>query len=66
MGGKHGLGPHQLFVMDILQHGPGDTHAVEGGSAAADLVKDNEAVLGGVLQDIRHLCHLNHKRGLAR
>ena len=42
MGGKQGLGPQPLFVGAVLQHRPGDGHAVVGGGAPADLVQDEQ------------------------
>ena len=48
-----------------LGHRPGDRQAVEGGGAAADLVEQHQAALGGVAQDVRGLLHLDHERGLA-
>ena len=42
--------------------GPGQREAVEGARAAADLVHQHEALLGGVVQDRRGLGHFHHER----
>ena len=65
VGGEQGLGPQELFVRAVLQHRPGDGHAVKSGGAPADLVQDEQGVLRGVAQDVRHLRHLHHEGGLA-
>ena len=49
----------------VLQHRPGDGHAVEGGGAPADLVQDQQAVLRGAAEKLRHLRHLHHEGGLS-
>ena len=64
VGGKEGLGPQLLPVRAVLQHRPGNAHAVKGAGAPADLVQNQKAPAGGVLKDIRHLGHLHHKGGL--
>ena len=43
MGGKEGLGPQ--LQRAVLQHRPGDGHAVKGAGAPADLVQNEEAAL---------------------
>lgn len=52
------------MVVQVLGDAPGDAEAVEGGRAAADLVEDDEAALGGVVEDERGLVHLDHEGGL--
>ena len=63
------MGGEQRFaadvLADILYHSTGDAHAVKGRSAAADLIKNDQAVPGGMLEDLGHLGHLNHKGGLS-
>ena len=54
------------FPGDVFHHGAGNAHAVKGGGSAADLVQNHQTFRGGVLQDLRNLGHLHHKRGLAR
>ena len=65
MGRKQCLRTKELRVADVLYDRPGDGQAIEGTRTAADLIEDKKTVLCGVSQDIRHLCHLNHKRTLA-
>ena len=65
VGGKEGLGPQELFVRAVLQHRPGNGHAVKSGRAPADLVENQQRVLGRVAQDVRHLRHLHHEGGLS-
>src|SRR5699024_8623501 len=61
VGGKEGFAAD--LVADIFYHGTGDAHAVKGRCAAADLVKDDKAPLGRVLQNLGHFGHLDHKGG---
>jgi hypothetical protein len=44
---------------------PGQRQPVEGAGAAADLVHQHQAALGGVVQDVRGLGHLDHEGGAA-
>ena len=41
MGGKNRFGAY--FFLDILDHGAGNAHPVEGAGAPANFVKDNQA-----------------------
>ena len=52
-------------IMQVLGDAPGDAEAVEGARAAADLVEDDEAALGGVVENERGLVHLDHEGALA-
>ena len=52
-------------VVQILGDRPGDREPVEGRSAAADLVEDDEASPRDLGQDLRRLAHLDHERRLA-
>ena len=52
-------------VVQVLGDGPGDGEAVIGGRAAADLVEDDQRVVGGVVEDVGGLAHLDHEGGLA-
>ena len=45
--------------------GPGERQAVEGAGAAADLVHQHQASVGGVVQDVRGLGHFQHERRAA-
>ena len=65
MGGKQGLGAQQLLVGTVFQHRPGDGHTVERGRTPPDFVQNQQRVLCGVVQDVRHLRHLHHKGGLS-
>ena len=50
----------------MLQHRPGNGHAIEGGGAPANFVQDEKAPGCGMLQNLGHLRHLHHKGGLTR
>ena len=62
------MGGEQRFaadvVADVFYHGAGDAHAVKRRGTAADLVQDDQAAAGGVLQNLRHFGHLDHEGGL--
>ena len=49
----------------MLDHRPGQRHAVVGARAAADLVQDHQAPRRGRVQDPGRLDHLDHERALA-
>ena len=61
VGGEEGLGLDAGGVVEVFGDGPGDADAVEGGGAAADLVEDDEAFAGGVVEDVGGLLHLDHE-----
>ncbi|MFM2178184.1 MAG: hypothetical protein RL015_2282 [Verrucomicrobiota bacterium] len=63
VGGEEAAGTD--VIVQMLGDAPGDAEAVEGARAAADLIKDDEAALGGVVEDERGLVHLDHEGGLA-
>ena len=48
---------------DVPRHGPRQRQAVERAGAAPDLVHEDEALVGGVVQDVRGLGHLHHESG---
>ena len=48
-------------VDDVLGHRPGDGQTVERARASTDLIEDDEAALGGIVQDVCGLGHLNHE-----
>ena len=52
--------------MRIFHNGTRDAHAVKRGSTSAYLIVNNQALLRRVLQNVRHLGHLQHKGGLPR
>ena len=62
------MGSEQGFaadvIADILHHGAGNAHAVKGRCAAADLIQNDQAALGGPLQNFGHFGHFHHKGGL--
>ena len=64
VGGEERLGAQGGVVVDVLDHRPGDGDAVVGAGAAADLVQDEQAAGGGVVQDVGGLDHLDHEGGL--
>ena len=41
------------LVVQMLGDAPRDAQAVEGARAAADLIEDDQAALGGVVEDVR-------------
>ena len=53
------------LVVQKFRHAPGDRKAVEGRSAAADLIQNDQAALGRVVHDVRRLVHLDHEGRLA-
>ncbi len=50
--------------MDVFDDRPGDGDAVVGAGAAADLVEDEQAAVGGMVEDVGGLEHLDHEGGL--
>ena len=65
MGGKQGFCPQFFPVHAVFQHRPGNGHTVKGTGASADFVQQNQAVLGGIFQNARHLVHFHHKGRLS-
>ena len=66
VGGEEGAGSVGIDIgVEVLDHGPGDGEAVVGAGAAADLVEDDEAAGGGVVEDVGGLVHLDHEGGVA-
>src|SRR5260370_22547009 len=53
------------LVVQILGNGPSQTHAVVGAGAAADLIEDHQAAVGGVVEDVGGFGHLDHKGAAA-
>ena len=58
---KSVFGPGAVVRRQVLGHRPGDAQPVEGGGAAAHLVEHDQALRGGVVQDVRRLLHLDHE-----
>jgi len=52
-------------LLEMLDYGPGDREAVEGGGAAADLVEEDEACGRGVMEDGGDLAHFDEECGAA-
>ena len=63
VGGEERLGPS--VRLQVLDHGPGDGQAVEGGRAASHLVQQHQAARRGGVEDGGRLRHLHHERGAA-
>ena len=63
--GEHRLCAELSRVGAVFEHRAGDGHAVVGGRAAPDLVKDEQGIGGRVLQYGCDLAHLNHERRCA-
>jgi len=63
MGGEEGFGAN--LVMEEFDQGPCEAQAIESAGAAADLVEDDEAAPGRVVEDVGRLAHLDHEGGLA-
>ena len=63
VGGKEGAGAD--MALQILEGGPGESEAVEGGRAAAHLVEQDEGLRGGGVEDGSGFGHLHHKGGAA-
>ena len=63
--GKERLRADFRGVNQILDHRPGDAQAIERAGASSDLVEDDQRVCRRAAQDVRHLVHLHHERGLA-
>ncbi len=51
--------------LQVLDDGPGDGEAVEGGGAAADFVEQDEACGRGVIEDAGDFAHFDEERGAA-
>ena len=51
-------------LVQVLDHRPGQRHAVVGARAAADLVEDHQAPRRGRVEDAGGLGHLDHERAL--
>ena len=52
------------LVVEVLDDAPREREAVEGARAAPNLIEDDEAAGGGVVEDVRRLAHLHHERAL--
>ena len=64
MGGEQAPGTQS--VVDMLTDRPGNGHAVEGGGAAADFIKENQGSVGGMAENAGGFHHLDHEsRGSA-
>ncbi len=53
-------------IVQILDDGPGDSHAVVGAGPTPHLVQNKQAARRGVVEDVRRLHHLHHKGRLTR
>jgi len=66
VGGKERSRTQLWVIVEILDHRPGDGYAIIGARATADLIQDEQAPRGGVVEDVRELYHLHHEGALAR
>ena len=64
MSGKERLRSQFRVVVEVLHSCPGNRNTVISTGAAADLIQDEQATFGGIVQDISSLNHLNHESGL--
>src|SRR5439155_21817408 len=53
------------LIVQILGNGPSQTHAVVGAGAAADLIEDHQATVGGVVEDVGGFGNLDHESAAA-
>ena len=60
--GEHRFRAELFRVGAVFEHRAGNGHAVVGGRAAPDLVKDEQGIGGRVFQYGRDLAHFDHKR----
>ena len=59
VGGEQGAAFHD--VVQVFGDGPGDGKSIEGGGAAPDFVENDEALLGGIVDDEGGLVHFDHE-----
>ena len=64
VGSKQGFRTQLLGVGCVFQHSTGDGHAIIGGSAATDLIQNQQAFRSGMFQNSGNLRHFHHKGGL--
>ena len=58
-------GASASVLLQMLDDGPGDREAVEGGGAAADFVEEDEAGGSGVVEDAGDFAHFDEEGGAA-
>jgi len=63
--GEEGARAFVRVAVEVLDYRPRNREAVVGGGAAADLVEDDEGAVGGVVEDVGGLVHLDHEGGVA-
>jgi len=63
--GKERLGTSLCRAVQVLDDSPRYGDPVEGTGATPQLVKEDQAARGQVVEDAGSLLHLNHKGGLA-
>jgi len=61
MGGEEGFHADPLQVVEILGNRPGDAQAVKGAGSPADLVQDDQAPGGRLMQDVGAFLHFDEK-----
>ena len=62
--GKKGARVNLAVLVQVFDNGPGNAQAVESARAAAELVDEEQAAAGGVVEDIGGLVHLYHEGAL--
>ena len=63
--GKQRTGLGTRMFVDVFHNGPCNGNAVVSGSAAPQLIKEHQTAGGEIVQDVRRLVHLHHKRRFA-
>ena len=66
MCGKKRTGLCLGMLMQVFHNSPGNTDTIVGGSAAPQLIEEHQRLRSNVVQDIRRLSHLHHKRGFTQ
>src|SRR5690625_7115188 len=65
MGGKKGAGAAFCVMVKLFDNGPCDAEAVVGARAASDFVENNQAAVGGVVENICGFVHFDHESRIA-
>ena len=65
MRGKQGLCADLLGINQILHDRPSDAQTVKRTRSTADFVQHDQRILGRTAQNMRHLIHFDHERGLS-
>ena len=65
MGREKSLGSDDLGVAYVFDDRPGKTKSIESTGAAPDLIQDQQAVAGGMAEDVGNFAHFDHKGRLS-